>query len=595
MKKALLFTSAGVFAIVIYLASCAKMVAPSGGPKDVDPPVVVKSLPPQNSIFFKGKSIQITFNEYITLDKLNEKFMISPPMDRKPEISLRGKTLKIEFSEELKDSVTYTLYFQDAIRDLNEGNPLVNFQFVFSTGGYIDSLSVTGNVFMSYSLNPSKNVLVMLHSELADSAPRKRIPDYVTIASETGFFRINNVKPGKYRLYALSDNNNNKLYDLQDEAFAFYDHVIDVSPESNYLSPGEDSLMNGSRVDSLKRPIPVEGDYQLYLFTAPVKKYYLTSSTRSMQYKLVYTLSRPPDSLAFDFIADEKDKFLIEKNATGDTMTVWILDSLLWSQQEIRTLIKYPFTDSTDNLVYRTDTIPMRYFAVKPVRGKEKREILSITTNISGGFLKPGQNIMLASAIPLLEPDTSGIKLYLAEKDKRTVIPYQLFADTTDRKRYILKAKLAEEMRYQLITTRGAFRSIYGIVSDSAAFTFTVRPESSFGHLTVILNNGEGKMIVQLLDKSEKVIAEQKAEANERVLFPFLEKGTYRLRVIYDFNGDGRWNTGDYDLKLQPEPVSFYPDEIDVKTDWRIEQEWDVGRRNEKSWKLRDIKQQQTR
>jgi len=595
MKKALFFQAAGVLVIVIYLASCARIVPPSGGPKDVSPPAVVKSEPPQKSLFFKGKNIQITFNEYIVLDKLNEKFMISPPMDKKPEVTLRGKTLRIEFAEKLRDSVTYTLYFQDAIKDLNESNPLVNFQFVFSTGSYIDSLTVTGNVFTSYSLNPSKNVIVMLHGELADSAPRKRIPDYVTIADETGFFRINNIRPGKYRLFALEDNNNNKLYDLQDETFAFYDSIIDVNPVRHYLSPREDSIMSGGRVDSLKRPLPVEGDYQLYLFKAPVRKYYLTSSARGMQYKMVYTLSRPADSLKFDFVTDEEEKFLVEKNATGDTMTVWILDSLIWSKQEIKTLVRYPYTDSTNKLVYRTDTIPMRYFAVKPPRGAEKREPLAISTNVSGGSLKPGQRILFISSVPLRRPDTSEIKLYLAEKDKRTVVPYQLFPDSTDTKKYFLKADFAEDVKYQLIAGRGAFESIYGTRSDSAGFTFTVRPESSFGHLTVILKNGEGPMIVQLLDKSEKVILEQKTGESGKVLFPFLEKGTYRLRVIYDFNGDGKWTSGDYDLKLQPEPVSFYPDEIDVKTDWKIEQEWDVGKKNEKSWKLREIKQQQTR
>ncbi|MGQ9621126.1 MAG: Ig-like domain-containing protein [Bacteroidales bacterium] len=592
MKKASCLSGTLAAALFLCAASCAKMMSPSGGSKDVDPPIVVRSIPEIKSLYFNSKTILVTFNEYVTFDRLNEKFMISPPMEQKPAITLRGKTMRIEFLEKLKDSTTYTLYFQDAIRDLNEGNPLVNYQFVFSTGNYLDSLSVTGNILLASNLNPEKNVLVMITGNLADSAPKKKLPDYLIIADENGYFRINNIKSGKYRLYGLVDNNNNKLYDLQDELFAFYDQVLDINPATNYISPRADTMANAEKKDTLQKAVLPEGVYKLFLFTAPMKKYYLTSSSRNMPYQLLFTLSRSPDTLEFDIISGNKKDFLIERNANKDTMTVWLLDSLQWSQQEIKTYIKYPFTDTTGKVVYRIDTIPMRYFAVKPAKRREQGASFNVRPDISGGTLKPGHRIMFSSSIPLLYPDTSKVRLYRVEKDKRTGIPFVFFPDTTTSLKYYLNAGLTEAGQYLLITDRGAFRNIYGDISDSTGYNFTVKPENSFGHLTMNLKNGTGKMIVQLLDKNEKLVAEQKLENSGQAIFPLLERGNYRVRVIYDLNGDGHWTTGDYDLKLQPEPVSYYPDEIEVKTDWRIEQEWDVGRMNEKSRALKNKKTQ---
>ena len=167
-------------AIFILISDCAKVSAPTGGPKDRQPPVVVKSVPEYGARNFKGKSVVITFNKYVVLDNISEKFMVSPPMKKKPRVLIKGKSVNIEYNEELKDSTTYTFYFQDAIKDLNEGNVLDNYQFVFSTGSVVDSLSVTGNVYNSLNLEIPEKALVLLYHELADSAVTKHLPDYIS-------------------------------------------------------------------------------------------------------------------------------------------------------------------------------------------------------------------------------------------------------------------------------------------------------------------------------------------------------------------------------------------------------------------------------
>ncbi|HCI55695.1 MAG TPA: Ig-like domain-containing domain [Bacteroidales bacterium] len=567
-----------IVSVIIFTASCAKIVSPSGGPKDTEPPVIIKSIPPSGAVLFKGNTITITFNEYIVLDKLNEKFMISPPMEQKPNITVKGKTIKIEFRENLKDNTTYTLYFQDAIKDLNEGNPLVNYQFVFSTGSKLDSLSVTGNVLRSEDLNPAENVLVMLHSCLADTAPRKNLPDYVIIADPDGYFRIDNIKTGMYKLYGLVDNNNNKKYDLQDEMFAFSDSILNINPINNYISKLEDSLLNVQQRDTAIKKIQRRIDNRLFLFKASINRYYLSSSSRNMPYQLTYALSLPPDSFSFDLEGFEQNSYLVERNKERDTMTVWLLDSLIWSQPEIKTIIKYPFTDSSGKVISRTDTIIMRYFMQKQAtRGKEKPRVYKPAVNITGGIIKPNQKIIFTSPLPFANPDTSKIKLYQLQEEKRSPIPFLLYTDSISSLRYYLEAKLKDGVRYMLIADRGAFRTMYGDVSDSSGYVFSVRPTNEFGQLIVHVKNVPCKMVIKLLDNDEKLIDERKLSGNGTVDFPLLERGKYRLKAIYDLNGDNKWTTGNYDLKIQPEPVSYYLDEIDVKINWIIEQDWDVG------------------
>lgn len=604
--KGSIFRSWIIIFITIYLiAGCAKQNIPTGGPKDILPPKIVKSVPPNSSINFKGKSIVVTFDEFFTLDKINEKFMISPPMKAKPAISIRAKSLIIDFREERKDSTTYTLYFQDAIRDLDEGNPLNNFQFVFSTGKVIDSLSITGNVLDAINLEPGKSTLVLMYRNLADSAPRKTLPDYITQTEENGWFRINNIKEGKYKIYALQDNNNNKKYDLADEKFAFIDSVLDVNPARNYIPVPKEipdttkitrKTSAGRRTKEITDTLAikaksaavkpyVEGEHKLYMYTAEKKAHYLTSSGRKIPYQLIYTLSLPPDTSKFEFsIEDPGEKnYFIEKNRTQDTIIVWLRDSSLYSKPLINTIIKYPFTDSSGIIIYKRDSVPMRYIATRASKVREEKNKYKFTTNIQNNFLKPGQPIIFTSQTPFRQPDTSRIKLFEKAANANERILYTLIKDSLNSRRYYMNAKLKEGGKYTLITDLSAFGNIFGERSDSSGINFSVRTADSYGLLTLNLLKGEGDMIIQLLDVKENLIQEKKVKNEKSIVFPLLEKGIYRFRAIYDLNNDGKWTTGDYDKKRQPEPVSYYKDEIEIKINWVMEEDWDIGIRNFKN------------
>ena len=575
-----------VFAMI---SSCAKVSSPAGGPRDREPPVVVKSNPPGGTVNFRGKSIAVTFNEFVVLDRINDKFMVSPPMNTMPRIYIRRKNIIIDLEEELKDSTTYTFYFQDAVRDLNEGNPINNFQFVLSTGPVIDSLSVTGRVYNAFNLEVPENTLVLLYGHLEDTAVVKQLPDYITRLEPNGAFRIDNVRGGAYRLYALKDIDNTKNYNLPDEEFAFCDTIIDITPERHYLPRKEEPAPVTPGTDKNAVIPEAEGEYTLILFQAEKTQRYLTSSARQLPYKLVYTLSLPPDTMNFEFSVPDTDreKYLIETSRNRDTVTVWLTDSTLYNQPLLNTVVSYPFTDSTGTNDYRRDTIQMRFLQPRAARVKPARTPFRVSTGIVSGQLKPGAPLTLKSETPFRTPDTSRIRIYELSESGRKGLPYRLTRDTLTFCRYFLEADLRQGGNYLYITDSHAFGNIYGDYSDSAGVKFSLRSPESYGMLTMNVSNHTGKRIVQLLDNREMVIREIYMDQDGSAEFPLLEKGFYRVRVIYDLNGDGKWTTGDFFSGRQPEPVSYYPGEIEIPVNWRVEQEWDLELKNFKKQQLR--------
>ena len=577
-------------AIVLFAAGCANISSPSGGPKDVTPPRIKIEIPANGSANFKGEGFEIEFDEYIVLDRVLEQFMVSPPMNKNPVITAKGKNLVVEFKEKLRDSTTYTFYFQDAIKDLNEGNALKNFQYVFSTGSVVDSLSITGNIYNAADLEAGTDYLVLLHKELTDSAPRIKIPTYITKTDKTGAFRINNVKAGEYKLYALIDKNNNKLYDQDIESFAFLDSILKIDAKHNYLPVEKDSVIPKTAAALKTTPAPVIGEYTLYSFTAPKKMQYITSSVRSNSYSLLYTFALPLDTAKFDFFitgATPKSYF-IEENSTRDTFKIWLTDSTLYSKEVIESIIKHPYTDTTGMLANITDTIPMRFLLPRQVRGVKKQEKLPYTLNFQAGTLKPEEKILIKSLTPLIEPDTSRIKLFETKDTIMVKMPYKLVKDKTNSCKYIIDTKFKENGKYYLMIDSAALVDMYGTVSDSTGIKFSVRTKESFASLTLNISGYDKDLIIQLLDNNEKLISQIRRIGPGKVVFSFLEKGLYRARAIYDLDGNGKWTTGNYDILRQPEPVSYYPDELDLKVNnWDLIQDWKLNIKNFKNQALR--------
>jgi hypothetical protein len=573
---------------------CAKMSSPSGGPRDREIPVILKSVPENGSTNFTGREIVISFDEYVVLYQINEKLMVSPPMQKKPEITIRGKNIRIRYEDKLRDSTTYTFYFQDAIRDLNEGNAINNYQFVFSTGPTIDSLSVTGNAYTGLNLDPPENTLILLYSRLDDSAVYKTIPDYITRAAPDGSYRIDNVRPGNYRLYGLIDADNSKNYNLREEVFAFYDDSVSVTPEKNYLPVAKDSLPSAATAAPVSGNVPekppVTGEYPLILFQAQKKLHYLASSSRKQAFQLSFVLSLPPDSLGFGFsIPGESDEaWFMEQSRKRDSITVWLTDSAIYNKPILEPVISFPFTDTSGLTTLKYDTLQMRFLAPvqRTVRGRPPKRIPYEISHSMSGQIRPAVRIPFTAPSPMRAPDTSAIYLYEILKEQRTRIPVTFSPDSMTLCRWFMNAELESGKNYLFISDSAAFGSIYGENSDSTGTKLSVPGPESYGKLILDIKGHYGGKIIQLLNEREEVLRQTYLIDTARIEFPLLSQGKYKLRAVFDLDGNREWTTGDFDLHRQPEPVSYYPGLIEIKENWEVINPWELSPVNFKQYEL---------
>ena len=594
---------------LLIIASCAKVSSPSGGARDEQPPKILSINPENESVNFEGRSFEIVFDEYFILDNVDQVLMVSPPLKEKPKIKTHGKKLIVELheDEELNDNMTYSFNFLNSIKDLNENNPIENFKYVFSTGNVIDSLSVTGSIYDAFNLEAGEEILVLLHSEMDDTVPATLLPSYVTRASANGKFRIDNITAGEYKIYGLKDDNNNKKYDLLTETFAFLDSSIYVSAANNYIPPRPDSILtetdstlittvqdttdvgelteSQAESDSLKYERIPGKEYEMYYFVTDNKSQYLTGTDRSQSYLLQFTFSLPVDTTSFIMQFADTDRgiqYIREFSAKKDTFRIWLTDSAFFSRELITVYLEHPETDTLGQLQSVIDTINLRYRVT--TRGRQPAgevEIsLPFSTNLSqSAGLRPEENPGFVFETPVLDPDTSLIKLFLKSDTILINRKYTIYRDSLNSKQFNIETVLVPDSSYVLVMDRGAFRNIYGHSNDSSSFSFRVRNPDQFGKLTLNITGFRGDIIVQLMDSGEKLVREKKISLsdNSSVVFPYLDSKDYLVKIIFDIDRNGEWTTGDYELKRQPEPVTYYPGKIGVKAGWEMIEDWELA------------------
>ena len=377
MKK-LITKTISILITLFLIVACANQGFPTGGPKDEDPPFIKESTPEPNALNFSGDKIEIEFNELIQLKNANQKLVVSPPMNKKPSVVSRGKILEVLFEEDLQPNVTYTLDFADAVADNNEGNIIPSFRFSFSTGETVDSFQVSGHLFEADDLSPADGILVMLYNNLADSAFETLVPVRMAKTDEKGYFSIQNVHPGRYKVYALDDKNNTYKHTQPGDRISWYDSIVVPSFEYRQvidsISVNIDSLTIDSVVISEKL-FYTPDSLVLFLFQQDYKQQYLVSDDRPEKAKLSFIFNRTLEKdldIRITGHEDNEDWMIRELSATNDTFNIWITDSTLYKQDSLSFTLTYPVRDSMKNLVDRVDTIAM-YFFEKPVSKKEKK------------------------------------------------------------------------------------------------------------------------------------------------------------------------------------------------------------------------------
>jgi len=575
---------------------CAQVGAPSGGPRDQDPPRVLESDPSNYSIRFKAKKIEITFDEYIVLENVNQELIVSPPMEEKPEVKLRKKTLIIQFEEELKENTTYTFNFGNAIKDLHEGNKLQNFEYVFSTGEVLDSMSVRGTLKYAETLEkPKEAIHIMLYTDLRDSVPLTEIPLYVGRSDDSGVFRVNNLRPDIYKVFALKDGNSNLLFDLPSEEIAFLDTSLTVNTDFVRELLGVDSSgvsLNSSGIsveaprefvdtagmvpDTLRNQGPdLNSIYlDLMLFTEASEIQYLSDYKREDPRRLEMVFAQPlTDTFSYNFLPEDKEEisFLEDYSDRRDSLTLWVIDSLHYKMDTLSLALKYTVKDTSGMFVSQNDTLIFAYRERTSRRRRrdesESIEKLEVRTIRNRGFQDLHTGLSFTLDFPLEKVADSLISLYYIPDSVELEVPFTVESDTGNLNRALLSARWEPAAKYRIRVLPGAIASIYPLEHDTIDINFDTRDPEYYGKILLNLTHVHHRILVQLLS-NKAVISEIEVDTDGQYAFPFLAPGDYTFRFLHDLNKNGRWDTGKYLEKLQPEPVEFLPGNIEVRSNW---------------------------
>ena len=607
-----------MLAIITY--SCASMGTPDGGPYDEMPPKFVGSSPQLRAVNVKSQKFELEFDEFIKLEKASEKVIISPPQMEQPEIKVVGKKVVGEFFDSLKDSTTYTIDFSDAIVDNNEGNPMGHFTYSFSTGAAIDTMEVAGTVLNAANLEPIKGIQVGLHKNLNDSALVKLPFDRVSRTDSRGHFSIRGVAPGKYRIYALMDGNQNYLFDSKTEMIAYSDSIIvpSMTPATRQDTVWKDTLT----IDTIKtvgytRFLP--DDIILRAFKEENTRQYFVKSQRDKENHFILKFSAKADTLptltGLNF--DAKDAFVIEPNEGNDSICYWVKDSLVYLMDTLQIKMDYLYTDSLEQLVPKTDTIYLANKLTREQREKlaqkeaEEKEKERKKKEKKGEKIEPepfpflkmnvdapssmdvNKNILLTFEEPVAHIDTSAIHMSVKVDSLWEETPFIFRADSVIPRQYEILAEWEPEQEYQLKIDSAGIVGLYGLHINKVEQTLKVKKLDEYGTLLLNIKGADPHAIVELLDSSEKVLRQQSVTPEGTADFYYLAPNAkYYVRLFNDRNGNKVWDTGKFEEGIQPEEVYYLPKVWEMKANFEFEETWDIHGTPVDKQKLDEIKKQ---
>lgn len=515
-----------VFISVLFI-NCANRGTPSGGPKDEIPPVIIKSVPENYSTQFSGNEIKVYFDEYVKIKDLQKQLIISPPMKTQPEVTPLGgasKYITIKIHDTLQPNTTYAFNFGNSITDNNEGNPYPYYRYVLSTGDYIDSLSVSGSIIDALKKQPETFVSVALYevdSTFNDSIIYKENPKYITNTLDSvTTFSIENIKAGKYMLIALKDGNGDNKFQQKTDQIAFYKDFINVPTDSLYTLKlfSEDLDFDTSRPRLLsgeKIAFGYEGDYQ---------------------------------NMAINIISEMPPEFeyRITKDPKADSLLYWYKPRL-----------------EVDSLLFKV-THPSLEKDYTVRISEQKRDSLIIGASPSG-IIRYDEPFRISGSTPFTSIDTS--KITLIDQDSTQIVFTTDFDTITNT--YAFNFTKKEGFAYNMQILPEAFIDFFDDKNDSLNYIVKTKKASDYGYARFTLVNAKYPIIIQLTDKEGKVEFEQFVENSDPVDFLNLPPSVYHIRVIYDTNGNKKYDPGSYLKRTQPEHVSHFK-EIEIRADWGI-------------------------
>ncbi len=596
-----------IICTAVILAACANPGSgPDGGPYDETPPRIVSMTPALGKTNTKQKKVTLVFDENVKLENAAEKVIISPPQIEMPEINAAGRRITVELSDTLKENTTYTIDFSDAIADNNEGNPMGNFTYYFSTGEKLDTMEVAGHVLSADQLIPVKGILVGLHKADSDTAFRTKALERVARTDEDGRFSIKGIAPGNYRIYALQDMDGDFRFSQKGEMIAFSEQTI---TPSCFADVRHDTLwVDSVRYDTVKQvnfTHYLPDDLVLLAFKEAGQPRHRLKEVRDTpeQFKIFFTA--PSDTApTLRGVGFDAEKVLLTSFSKGhDTITCWVRDTTVAYCDSIALLCSYDATDDSTQLrFWKTDTLVLRPRLTIERRRKMEQEKLEKwekqrkKRHKRGDFsqekppvdyiglqvrqprkMSPDANPVIELTEPLGLIDTTGIRLLLYVNDSTTTdAPWLLEQNPYNPLQYTFYGEWRPGQKYEIQVDSACVRSIFGRTNRPTKQKFDIGKMDDFGALFITLINADTTAVVQLLSNGEKVVRQIRA-TESRADFFYLEPATYYLRLFYDRNGNGVWDTGEYDTRQSPEEVFYFRQPIAVKANWDIEQAWEVG------------------
>ena len=584
------------FSCLLLAVGCARMGSPDGGWYDDDPPVVLGSTPADKATGVKTKKINIYFDEYIKLADATQNVIVSPPQLEMPEIQAKGKKIVVELKDTLKPDMTYTIDFSDAISDNNEDNPLGNYTFTFSTGQQTDTLEVSGTVLSAENLDPVPSILVGLYEDLADSAFRTKPLLRVARTDANGHFVIKGVAEGEYRIYALQDADGNYKFTQKSEMIAFSHETYKpyVKPDMRQDTIWRDTL----HIDSIAQVHYMHyypDDVVLTAFQEKQTDRYLLKTERKDADRINIFFSYGHEQLpiirGLNFNSD--DAFIVETNAKKDSITYWLRDTLLVNQDTLRMDLIYQMTDSLGRLVEHTDSA-IEVLAKTPYEKRVKAQQKEYETWLKQQEKKrkreepydsiypvkplepkynvpqsmdPNRSISIEVPTPPAVLDTAGIHLYTKIDTLWYNASYEFHQRDSLLRYYELLVDWKPGAEYSFEVDSAAIIDIYGKACKSYKQGIKVKALDDYATLFFDISGytDSAAVVVQLLDKSDKPVAKSKMESDHTAPFYYVAPGIYYARAFVDRNGNGVWDTGDYDADEQAETVYYYSREIETK------------------------------
>ena len=527
-------------------SSCAKISAPTGGPKDSTPPKVTYVDPADGTVHFREKQISIHFDEYVTLDNPSENVLISPPMASPPEYTLKGKSVVVKFKDTLRDNTTYNIIFSNAVKDFHEGNPLDYFHYSFATGDSLDDYMIRGNILDAKTLAPAKDMFVLLYDGDEDSLPLTSLPLYVTKSLSDGSFTLKNIRKGDYKIFAIKDINANLLYDLPNEEIAFTEESVKAF-----------RALPDSAADSLKAQLPI---LPLFSFVASdtAQKLSRYENPAPGIYKFPYKMRI--DHFAATPLSQRLDYFE-QINPGRDTVT-WYLKS------QLADTVDYLLTADS-----HIDTVRLTPFREKAGSGRGKtpaaRKLQPIFTN-AGEYHKP---LTLRFPYPILPTDSFSVWVYSQQQDTKDTTLYRYAVPDTFTLQLPLPMSYTEKKSYSIMIPDSIFFDYNGLTNDTLTTQFSTKSLKDYG--TLIMNYeipDNGKCYIATLWLKDRIIQEDILKSSKTVTYKYLNPETYRISVFCDENRNGRWDPGNYSKRLQPEKMYAFPHNVSIRAYWDSEE-----------------------